>query len=143
VTTADELLAKLGSTDARERSVALDELSDRIEYGHPSREEVVRLLAAMLDLVGRERDRDVLESALHALATAACAGHAPLVSWEPLAAGLDRFEKDRQLLEYLIIILGASRDARWRATIQGYLGHAESSIREEAKRALEELDAGP
>ena len=134
-----ELARRLASPDARERDRALDELSDRLEYGEPDAAEVASSLAAVSDLVAREDDALVLESALHALATAAATGAGRAVPVTPVLARLGRLEQDRQLLEYVLIVLGASGDSTNAEIVRRYVSHPEPSVREEARRALEEL----
>lgn len=136
----DQLLARLSAPGARARELALDELGDALERGALPDADARRALVAIQALLARESDRAVLESALHAAAAGAARGLARLVGWEALASGIARWERDSELLEYVLAILGGAGAPAHRPVLERFLEHADAQVRVTAQSALDELD---
>ncbi len=134
----DARLAKLDSKDADERWRTLEELSDLLEYEELKDPDARRILKKGLDVALREKPGEVREAALHLLATGAARGLASLVSWEPLVKVLPDLV-DYQSIEYALIVLGGTREAKYRPAIEKLLLHAREDVRAAAQAALDEL----
>jgi hypothetical protein len=133
----DDQIRRLTSPVPRDREVALDEMYDLFYYGDPTAEEAVRGLTALQELLGRESDLSVLDSAFRAACGAD--GFASFVKWDTLAADVDRWERAGRLAAVLTI-LGYSGDLSQRTLIRRFTNHADPSIRSAALEALRDLD---
>ena len=137
----DERIARLGSPEAHERELALDELGDLFEAKETKDAELRRGLLAIQKVLESETEHAVLKSALHAANAASALGHGKLVSWGGLARTIGRFERDAQLLEYVLAILGASGQPSLAPVVARFTDHQDEQVRGTAREALETLEA--
>jgi hypothetical protein len=137
----DKELAKLGSKDSDERWRTLEELSDQLEYEELPDPVARKILERGLAVALEEKTALVREAALHLVATGATRGLVTLIDLTPLAAALGKLE-DYQSIEYALIALGASKEAKHVAAIEKLAKHADPKVREAAAAALEELRGG-
>jgi len=63
------------------------------------------------------------------------------VTWDTVAASLP--DLDLACLEHALVILGFSRDPKYRAKVELYLASPDENIRQTASEALALLDAEP
>jgi hypothetical protein len=141
-------LEGLRSSDTRTRDQSCEELNDFFESnGYRMSEErraafegeIREAMGALLDLAVNEQEADVIESALHALASATVyADGAPLIDWDRLVVKLGGLKP--QLAEYALSCLANTGDPKYRPIIANYLQNASEEMRANAAEQLDEID---
>jgi hypothetical protein len=115
-------------------------LARRIEEGGVSPDELRSATEMLVDVAGSTDDAAVLEQALYDLVLAFTTARAPrTLSLAPIVARLPVL--DRQLLPYVLEVIGASADPRHLPLVERYFDDPDAEVREAAQRAALELRA--
>ncbi len=126
----------LAATTPLERNTHLEFISELFERRQWPPDEANAVLARLVQMAAMETDRTTLEIILYDLLTASRATDFE-VDFGPLLPRLDDIEP--ALLGYALDLLSFTHDARYRPVLERFLEHADGSIREAARIALEEL----
>ncbi|MFG2331702.1 hypothetical protein ACGFMM_18960 [Streptomyces sp. NPDC048604] len=128
---------ELNSSDAGRRDLCLDVVSDVLETGRLTQNDVERAVERAVTVTLSGESYAVRESALHAVCTASTLYELPYRVVEPLAAGVDGFEP--LLLAYVLAVLGCTHDQAALPIVERFLHHPHSEVRREASEAVTEL----
>ncbi|MEJ8645482.1 hypothetical protein WKI68_38150 [Streptomyces sp. MS1.HAVA.3] len=130
---------ELQAGDAGRRDHCLEVVSDVLETGHLTQDDAERAVARLVPVALSDEGHTVRESALHAIFTGSTRYRFPYRVVEPLADGVDRFE--RVLLGYVLGILCDTYDQAALPIIERFLDHPHPEVRKEAAEAAGELRA--
>jgi HEAT repeat protein len=133
--TAEDLLARLDAADPRERDEAAAGLGDLLRGAAFDQRTTERVVAALVALALRERDRTVTEQALYSIGEAG--GRIPLRVVEPLVARMSTL--DNELVGYVLDILGSTRDPTVRPVLDRFVADPDPAVRRSAEEAIAEL----
>ncbi|MFD9214584.1 HEAT repeat domain-containing protein [Streptomyces sp. NPDC059544] len=128
---------ELNGSDAGRRDLCLEVVSDVLESGRLTPDDAERAVERLVTVALSDESYPVRESALHAACTASTHYELPYRVVEPLAAGADAFEP--LLLDYVLAILGSTRDQGALPVVKRFLQHPHPDVRKEAAEAVEEL----
>ena len=135
------ILSKLQSDDPVSRDEGASEAADWFESGHLSEGHYKTLVQELLAKGTAEPDPVAKESLFNALSSASMCAMNQTINWEPVTraiAGLDL-----QCLEHALVILGFSKNPKYRSEIERYLTHPDPDICRIAAESLEENRASP
>jgi hypothetical protein len=128
----------LSHPEAQQRDRNAEELRDRLNSGVET-DSAIRATEALLDVVLREADVIVLESALNALADAASRTDlVAAVDWSPLAVGLEVLT-DEECLLHALEALEAVGDSRYRSAVLSLQNHPSSAVQTQVETTLRQM----
>ena len=133
------ILSELRSDVATVRDQAASEAADYFEAGQLSENQYRTLVHELLKVAADESNRVAKESIFNALSSASMSGMAQAINWDPIANRMD--ELDLNCLEHALVILGFSKRAKYRKTIERFVQHSDRDISTAATEALEENKA--
>ena len=133
------ILSELRSNVALVRDQAASEAADYFEAGQLSENQYRTLVYELLTIAASEADRDAKDSIFNALSSASMSAMAQAINWDPIALVVD--DLDVNCLEHALVILGFSRQSKYRKTIERFVRHPDRDIGVAATEALEENKA--
>lgn len=128
---------ELTGPDPDRRDLCLETVSDVLETGRLTQDDAERTVERLVTVALSAERYVVLESALHAVSTAAVHHDLPYRVVEPLAVGADGFEP--LLLIYVLGILADTQDQAALPVLGRFLRHPHPEVRTEAAEALRDL----
>ncbi|MFC1402191.1 MULTISPECIES: hypothetical protein [Streptacidiphilus] len=132
-------LEALTDCDPDHRDVAADTLGDLLRGTALDTDTARLVVGRLVGLAVSEPVRKVRESALNSISEAFNHHRLPLDLIEPLATATPTLE--RELLEYVLYMLGATYDPRALLLIEPFLHHPDPQVRENARLAAAEIPA--
>jgi hypothetical protein len=135
----DDRLARLDSSDARERDLAAAELGDILEADVLTLPQLKKAVRKLLAVAGRETDAATRESIYHALGEADRTKGADRLNWDPVAEAVDTLPLD--CLEYALSLLGFSGKAEYEAKVRRFVTHPDEGVRDTALDSLAQIEA--
>ncbi len=135
-----EIKEILALQNPNEKDSRLSLLNDEIEYGEGSNEADIAEGTQLLLATALQEDNKTVKKKLFRTIDKAAVHHdiRACVDWGRLAAALPSLGKWE--LEYVLDILGISGQARYLATLEEYIHHADPEIREWAQEAITEIE---
>ncbi|MGF1427987.1 HEAT repeat domain-containing protein [Kitasatospora sp. LaBMicrA B282] len=120
------------------RHFCLDAIGDVLERRSLAQQDAERVVERLVQVALCDDEGGwELESALHAVCTAATYYRLPYRLVQPLAVGVDGFEPE--LLSYVLVVLGFTYDQAALPTVERFLEHPHPEVRGAAADALAEL----
>ncbi|MFO0867084.1 MAG: hypothetical protein U0744_20990 [Gemmataceae bacterium] len=132
----ENVTSELRAQDAYSREKAASELADWAESDSLSDEELRLVFSELSTVVAKEENSRVTESVWHALSQIAMSNRGQNFNWDFVSQSICSLQRD--CLEFALVCLGFSGEARFLPVISAQFANADPEIQTAARTAYEE-----